>query len=314
LRSLFYSMTRYCIESIRTHQPARLLAASLLAFLAGGCSTDAVLTATPDSGIPALLQSGTQTATQTVTPSMASANPLGAIPAVQQPAASSEGLSATTQAPSAAETSDQHPTPMKLAETDSAEEVPSTAPATDDTASPTAGVADELQIDPVDAPEDTAEQVPPTLPEDAEAVCSSPDEHLRRRTLDLINTTRAEARFCGADYFMATGSVAWNDLLLQAARGHSQDMTQHNFFDHTGSDGGTIGTRVTSTGYRWSSVGENIAAGQQNVTMTLQSWIDSPGHCRNLMNPAFTDVAFACAEDDGSDYGRYWTNVLAAPR
>ena len=90
-------------------------------------------------------------------------------------------------------------------------------------------------------------------------------------------------------------------------------MTQHNFFDHTGSDGSTISMRVDDTGYNWRAVGENIAAGQDTASQAVEGWLNSPGHCRNLMSPDFTDVAVACIEDDGADYTRYWTNVLAAP-
>ena len=137
---------------------------------------------------------------------------------------------------------------------------------------------------------------------------------MRERALALINAARSEARLCGNTPYDAAEPVSWNAQLESAAAAHSTDMTTHNFFDHTGSDGGGIGQRVTASGYRWSRVGENIAAGQRSARAAIDGWIGSPGHCRNLMNPDYTEIALACVEDSGADYTRYWTNVLARGR
>jgi uncharacterized protein YkwD len=91
-------------------------------------------------------------------------------------------------------------------------------------------------------------------------------------------------------------------------------MAQYNFFDHTGTNGSTIGARVDDTGYDWRAVGENIAAGQESASSAIAGWLDSPGHCKNLMDPTFFEIAVSCVEDEGADFTRYWTNVLAAPR
>ena len=149
-------------------------------------------------------------------------------------------------------------------------------------------------------------------PQDTVA-CTAPDQHMQQRTLELINEARAQARMCGTESFTATDPLSWDLKLLQAADRHSRDMTQHNFFDHTGSDGSSIAARVDATGYEWRAVGENIAAGQRSASEVVAGWLNSPGHCRNLMNPVFTQVAVTCVEDNGADYTRYWTNVLATP-
>jgi len=146
------------------------------------------------------------------------------------------------------------------------------------------------------------------------ASCSASSTIMMQRTLTLINEVRSVARSCGSVSFDVAGPLAWSAELESAARDHSLDMTQHNFFSHTGSDGSSIGTRVTATGYNWRTVGENIAAGQTTAAQTIDSWVSSPGHCSNLMNPAFTQVAVSCVEDSGADFKFYWTNVLAAPQ
>lgn len=163
---------------------------------------------------------------------------------------------------------------------------------------------------------DSTEVSQPTiisLPLEDTVSCNAPIKDIQLQTVLLINEARSQPRSCGTESFEATDVVSWNTRLLQAADKHSGDMAQHNFFDHTGSDGSTVAMRVDETGYVWRAVGENIAAGQRSVEEVVAGWLDSPGHCRNLMNPVFTEVAVTCAEDSSADYTRYWTNVLAVP-
>lgn len=150
-----------------------------------------------------------------------------------------------------------------------------------------------------------------TIPE--QVACTAEDAVMQVRMLQLINDARAQARYCGRTEFEATRSLKWNATLTDAARKHSADMATHNFFSHTGSDGSTASQRVTAEGYAWRTVGENIAAGRETAAQTVSDWLDSPGHCRNIMNPGFTEVSVTCVEDNGAEYKRYWTNVLAAP-
>lgn len=160
-------------------------------------------------------------------------------------------------------------------------------------------------------PDTTDAQPPePSLP----VACSATQDAIMQRALQLINDGRSLARSCGTTSFAAADPLTQDSQLITAARDHSQDMAQHNFFSHTGSDGSSIGQRVTATGYGWRTVGENIAAGQTSVQQAIDGWFASPGHCSNLMNPAFTEVAVSCVEDSGADYTFYWTNVLAAPQ
>jgi uncharacterized protein YkwD len=52
--------------------------------------------------------------------------------------------------------------------------------------------------------------------------------------------------------------LALNALLTQAARGHTTDLYTNAFQGHVGTDGRTLGQRVTATGYAWNSLGENV--------------------------------------------------------
>ncbi len=108
-------------------------------------------------------------------------------------------------------------------------------------------------------------------------------------------------------------ALRWSAALTDAARRHSQDMVDHNFFDHTGSDGSNAGQRISEAGYRWTSWGENIAAGQPTVESVVQAWMGSEGHCRNLMNARFKDMGLACLRANGGTGRLTWTQDFASP-
>jgi len=135
-----------------------------------------------------------------------------------------------------------------------------------------------------------------------------------RRVLELVNHARAAPRNCGSQPYRAAQPVRWNATLAEAARLHSEDMARQNYFSHGGRDGSSPGQRVERAGYRYRAAGENIAGGQRTPEEAVAGWIGSPGHCANLMNPAFTEMGAAFATDARSEYGVYWTQAFGAPR
>ncbi|MES2324508.1 MAG: CAP domain-containing protein [Pseudomonadota bacterium] len=136
-----------------------------------------------------------------------------------------------------------------------------------------------------------------------------------RLVLDAVNLARATARSCGARQYAAAPPLAWNDALGAAALAHSQDMAAHRYFSHAARDGGVAGDRALLAGYRWRRVGENIAAGQESPAAVVAGWLDSPGHCANIMDPEFEDMGAAYAINPASRRGSiYWTQVFARAR
>lgn len=123
--------------------------------------------------------------------------------------------------------------------------------------------------------------------------------------LTLVNQYRTAGCNCGSTYYPPTSPISWNDSLEKAAKEHSDDMNAHNYFDHTGSDGTTVGERISRYGYLWFTCGENIAEGYATEKDVVEGWIKSEGHCKNIMNPAFKDMGVATA-------GKYWTQDFAA--
>jgi uncharacterized protein YkwD len=136
----------------------------------------------------------------------------------------------------------------------------------------------------------------------------------QRDVLEHVNAARSLARDCGDTRMVPAPPLVWNDILFEAAADHSRDMANRNFFDHTGRDGNRVTQRATARGYVWRAIGENIAGGDGSVDRVMDGWLRSPGHCRNIMNPEYADVAVACVERDGTRWGTYWTMVLGRRR
>ncbi|MBK4738869.1 CAP domain-containing protein [Noviherbaspirillum sp. DKR-6] len=132
--------------------------------------------------------------------------------------------------------------------------------------------------------------------------------------MNRINAARASGRTCGTTWYGPAPALSWNAVLFNAAAAHSTDMAANNYFSHTGLNGSDPGQRITGAGYAWSAYGENIAAGQTSVQSVVDGWLNSPGHCANLMNPQLVDVGVSCVSSNTSNYPTYWTMDLARPR
>jgi uncharacterized protein YkwD len=92
-------------------------------------------------------------------------------------------------------------------------------------------------------------------------------------------------------------------------------MVKNNFGSHIGSDGSDPGLRMIQAGYSLTWWGENIFTGPASVQMAVDWWMNSPGHCANIMNPRFKDVGLACVRGTSSNtWPTYWTMDVAQPR
>ena len=135
----------------------------------------------------------------------------------------------------------------------------------------------------------------------------APDSIDKQKLLELVNEARSDGCNCGEDYYEPVDSVKWNNKLEEAAQKHSKDMKKRGKLAHTGSNGSSAGERIDETGYNWNTYGENIANGYSTEEAVIQGWLDSPGHCSNIMKAGVTEMGTARS-------GEYWTQVLAAPQ
>ncbi|MCY0990077.1 CAP domain-containing protein [Nannocystis sp. ILAH1] len=137
-------------------------------------------------------------------------------------------------------------------------------------------------------------------------------EH-EQQVLERINAARADGADCGSMGSFGPAPALSMDVRLHcAARKHSQDMAERGFFDHVNPDGQDPFDRLDEAGYTgWAVAGENIAAGSEDPGMTVQGWLDSDGHCANLMNPQYTHTGVGFYEGTGN-LTYYWTQTFGA--
>ena len=134
-------------------------------------------------------------------------------------------------------------------------------------------------------------------------------ESLEAEVLAVTNQMRAAGADCGSQgTFPPAPPLSGNSALNCAARVHSKDMVDRDFFDHTNPDGELPWDRVESAGYTYSSAGENIAAGNATAAATVQQWMESDGHCANIMSADFDELAVGYYP--GGQWGHMWTQVF----
>ncbi len=138
-------------------------------------------------------------------------------------------------------------------------------------------------------------------PEQAEA---------ERAVLDLVNQERARGARCGGQQLAATTPLTFHTSLLCAARSHSLDMATRDYFDHDSPEGQSPFERMNEAGYDFSNAGENIALGSSTPESVMDQWMNSEGHCKNIMNPQFEDFGVGLASGNNRTY---WTQTFGRP-
>lgn len=137
------------------------------------------------------------------------------------------------------------------------------------------------------------------------------DAALLDSVLERLNEIRANGGRCGGSDFPPSPPLTRSPALDEAARMHAEDMAQNSFLAHTGSDGSNPGDRVSRAGYEWRVVAENVATGQTSADDIAATWLDSAGHCANLMDAKYSETGIAYALNPGDGRDIYWVQVYA---
>ncbi|WP_163538508.1 CAP domain-containing protein [Gracilibacillus sp. YIM 98692] len=118
----------------------------------------------------------------------------------------------------------------------------------------------------------------------------------RQKVIDLTNQRRSEN---------GAGNVSLDQELAEVAQKKSQDMAENNYFSHTSPTYGSPFNMLDQFGVDYTKASENIAAGQTSPEQVVESWMNSEGHRKNLLDPAVTHIGVGYASD-----GDYWTQLF----
>ena len=139
-------------------------------------------------------------------------------------------------------------------------------------------------------------------PKDSGVVVSS---NTVNRVLELVNQERSKH---------GLAPLKLNPQLTQSAQGHSQDMADHNFMGHNGSNGSSPFDRMHQAGYQFSTAGENVAAGSATPEAVMDAWMNEApdasghrGHRDNMLSSNYHDIGVGYAFRQATQYGHYWT-------
>ncbi len=127
------------------------------------------------------------------------------------------------------------------------------------------------------------------------------------RILELVNIERTKREL---------DPLSIDNQLDQAANFHNDEMVRADMMSHQLPGEADLGERVSATGYSWTRVAENIAAGYTTPEAVVEGWMNSPGHKENILNPEFIHIGigYEYAPDENNafdDYDVYWTQVFA---
>ncbi|KAJ2559681.1 hypothetical protein EV175_000226 [Coemansia sp. RSA 1933] len=115
----------------------------------------------------------------------------------------------------------------------------------------------------------------------------------RQQMLSQVNAVRAQA---------GRPALTINQQLNTMAQEQSDYQASVSTMTHDNPDG-SLGSRCSSVGIKWSGVAENVAWNYPDVTSVVQGWVNSPGHYENMVGD-YNVVGFAVND-------KYWTQDFA---
>jgi uncharacterized protein YkwD len=176
--------------------------------------------------------------------------------------------------------------PAKPAKPAPAKPAPTTAPAPPPTEPPAPAPTDPPEPEPTNPPQ---RQRP------------SADTSVGGQIIASVNAARKAA---------GLGAVSGNGALAAIAADHSSDQAANSHMSHTGSDGSSLGQRMSRGGYGASAYAENVAAGYGSAESVMKGWMNSAGHKANILGN-YTQIGVAVAYS--ADGTPYWTMDLGRP-
>lgn len=110
------------------------------------------------------------------------------------------------------------------------------------------------------------------------------DAQAEQEILELINELRAEVHECAGVSYGPSPPLEMNAAAQCAARLHSWDMTERNYFAHdTPPEGTKFWDRMAATSFSGHSAWAENLAGATTPSGAVNGWLNSPGHCRNML-------------------------------
>ena len=126
------------------------------------------------------------------------------------------------------------------------------------------------------------------------------DEALRGESIVNFHMTNAFRVYHGLKPYI------WSESAAEAARLHSTDMANKDYFEHESLDGRTPFERMEAQGLSFKAAAENISAGRQLGIDSYDGWVNSAGHRKNMLGDC-KNLGVGAAYNGNSTYDWYMT-------
>jgi uncharacterized protein (TIGR03382 family) len=111
----------------------------------------------------------------------------------------------------------------------------------------------------------------------------------------------------------AKSPIYYSRTLNEAARFHSDDMQENQWFDHDSSDGTSFPDRTARYYTETTYIGENIAFGYvDGFDTVMHGLMCSPGHRSNIMHADWTELGTGTNFEGVTSWDRYYTQDFGA--
>lgn len=120
----------------------------------------------------------------------------------------------------------------------------------------------------------------------------------------LLDAHNAERSSKGLTKFVES------DRLVLAAQRHSDHMAKVNRLGHFGIGDGTPSDRLNAVGYEALAGGENVGAGQRDISEIMRGWMASSGHRKAILG---TYKEYGGAVATSANGTKYWTSCFGTP-
>nr|WP_281201115.1 CAP domain-containing protein [Orenia metallireducens] len=149
-------------------------------------------------------------------------------------------------------------------------------------------------------PEDTPQQETPQ--QDQAPAADASISALEQEVVRLVNVERQK---------QGLQPYKHNSQVSNIARRKSEDMRDKKYFSHQSPTYGSPFEMLNQFGVEFTAAGENIAKGQQTAAAVMNSWMNSPGHRKNILSEKFTEIGVGLAKDANGT--TYWTQMFIRP-
>jgi len=142
----------------------------------------------------------------------------------------------------------------------------------------------------------------------------------RDEMLVLINEARINGIKCGDEFMPSTHELTYDTKLDKSSMDKSTDLSVSGIFGHGSSmedsarflegKNDNFVALIKYYGTEARTKGENIAMGFNTVEEVFEAWMESPGHCKNIMSNEYYKIGISAYNEN--KYAIYWTQHFAS--